>query len=124
MPILPATADKATVEFVVNFCGANLSNYGLRRIYLFGSRASGTPRPTSDHDFYAVVADSAPDGVRTGGTIHDRLYRQLLSESRKAGFGNIDLMISRESGFIEQSAIADTHANSAINNGILVFNEA
>lgn len=123
MTTLPATADKRTVDFVIDFCKKNLSDYGLHRIYLFGSRASGAPRPNSDHDFYAIVADSAPDAVRTSGVIHDRVYRKLLSEARVAGLGSIDLMISRDSGFNEQSAVANTHANSAVNIGIIVFNE-
>ena len=124
MTTLPATADKKTVDFVIDFCKRNLSEYGLHRIYLFGSRVSGTPRLDSDHDFYAIVADSAPDAVRTSGVIHDRVYRKLLFEARVAGLGSIDLMISRNSGFNEQSVIANTHANSAVNNGLIVFNEA
>ncbi|MCF8818947.1 MULTISPECIES: nucleotidyltransferase domain-containing protein [Xanthomonas] len=123
MANFPANADKSTVDFVVDFCERNLAQYGLHRVYLFGSRASGVPRRDSDHDFYAVVADTSPDGVRTGGIIHDGLYRQLLSEARTAGIGKIDLMISRDSGFNEQSAIAGTHANSAVSNGLIVFNE-
>ena len=123
MTTLPATADKRTVDFVIDFCKRNLSDYGLHRIYLFGSRASGTPRPNSDHDFYAIVANSAPDGVCTSGVIHDLVYRQLLSEARAAGVGSIDLMISRDSGFNEQSAISNIHANSAVDKGLIVFNE-
>lgn len=58
---LPATADKKTVDFVVKFCTTNLAEFQLEKIVLMGSRASGNPRTNSDHDFMAIVGDTAPD---------------------------------------------------------------
>ena len=41
-------------------CSGWSAFYHPHAIYLFGSRASGNPRPDSDYDLYVVVPDDTP----------------------------------------------------------------
>ena len=116
---LPSAADLKTVNFVIHFCITNLGAYQLEKIILFGSRANGEPMSNSDHDFMAIVADSAPDEIRTGGTLHAKMFSKLESERRAQGFGPIDLLVTRSRRFYE--AESGTHAFEARTKGVQVF---
>src|SRR3546814_8401170 len=66
--------DKRIVELTHQFCMQHLAQHGYMRLYLIGSRARGTAKPTSDHDFVAVVKDGTPNSLLTGQNT------QLLAE--------------------------------------------
>ena len=72
-----------TFEELRQIVGAIASEYGILKVYLFGSRARGDNRPDSDYDFCIV----APEGMglfkmggilwQTGGSSrHGDRYRQ------------------------------------------------
>ena len=113
-------ADPAIVKFVLAFCRQNLKNYGVNAIYLFGSRARGTQRPNSDHDFLVVVSDNAPPEITTGGTLHSAIFDQLNTARYRAGLGEIDLVILRASFFAARRNEPGTFANAAATEGILL----
>lgn len=93
------------VDAVVQICREHYAPFGLERLYLIGSRAKGTARESSDHDFVLVLADSAPDEVvRDNGS-----YGHLgLSTIRKAvahvnmGCKEPDIVICRLTNFLER----------------------
>lgn len=115
---MPPLADPTTVTFVKNFCQAHLVKYGLSALYLIGSRANGNPRPNSDHDFLAVVSDSAPPEITTGDTLHTKIFNQLNSERTRAGLQGIDLVIQRSSHHATSSQSPGTFANAAATKGM------
>ena len=46
-----------TFEELCQIVGGIALTYGMKRVYLFGSRARGDNRPDSDYDFFVVPAD-------------------------------------------------------------------
>lgn len=98
------------VDAVIQFCRGHYASYGLERLYLIGSRAKGTARENSDHDFVLVLADATPDAVvRDIGS-----YSQLgLSQIRNAvahlnvGCKEPDIVICRLSDFFDRMENAD-----------------
>lgn len=71
----------------------------LVALYLFGSRARGTGRPNSDHDFMAVVEDSVSGAMETGGEDWSRFIVKFNRDRTAAGIGAIDLLIKRKTPF-------------------------
>ena len=84
-------AKKHTFEELHQIVGAIASEYGILKVYLFGSRARGDNRPDSDYDFCIV----APEGTGLfkmgggvlrqtgGGSWHGDRYRQRKSHERR-----------------------------------------
>lgn len=105
--------DPSTVAFVIAFCVKHLTQYGLSRIILFGSRAKGTATLKSDHDFMAIVRDDSPRELSTGGSMHDALYQALCKEQRFLKLGNIDLVISTQGYFASAAQSQGTFAHAA-----------
>ena len=95
--------DPQTAQFAVDFCKAKLGAYELKKVVLFGSRVDRrkTPRSNSDHDVMAVVADTAPDDIRTGGSLHRQIFDALETARKERKLGEIDLMVCRESRFMD-----------------------
>lgn len=118
---LPATACPETVQFVIEYCKENLGQYGLSHLYLFGSRAYGSPRDNSDHDFAAVVSDAAPAEVSTGRAIHTQIFGHLNRERIRAGLKGIDLLIFRQSYFLATADEDGTFAHAAATRGIVLY---
>lgn len=114
---MPLQANSATLSFVVDYCKQHLGTYGFSALYLIGSRAYGTPRPNSDHDFIAVVNDCAPQGVITGGELHLKIFDAFDKARRQAGLSAIDLLITRHSDFQCQVTRMGTFAHAAITKG-------
>ena len=55
-----------TFEELCRIVGAIAAAYGMRRVYLFGSRARGDNREDSDYDFCVVTSDDC-DLFELGG---------------------------------------------------------
>lgn len=97
--------DAKIVQFVINFCQTHLQKYGLESIVLFGSRATGVKKlgkgTFGDHDFLAVVSNSAPDEILTGRAEFYKLYNRLVSELNDCHLGSVDLLVARAERFAE-----------------------
>lgn len=87
--------DENTVELTHQFCIERLGPSGYKRLLLIGSRARGTARPTSDHDFVAVVGDDAPEDVLAGRNV--RLMFEFEQYRDRQGLPKIDLLVATES---------------------------
>lgn len=118
---IPFQADEKTLQFVSEFCAQHLKAYGLKKLYLIGSRAYGTARKGSDHDFIAVVGENSPDEISNGREMHIRIFSALDSRRKEAGLGAIDLLIARQSYFRSQETIEGTFANAAVTKGYVVI---
>lgn len=117
---MPPNADPLILQFVAMYCQKYLANYGFSKLFLIGSRAYGTPRPNSDHDFIAVVSDTAPSEISTGGSLHTTIFSHIESTRRTAGLGAIDLLIARDSHFKAQAICPGSFAYSAVTKGYQV----
>jgi predicted nucleotidyltransferase len=113
--------DNRVLVFFKAFVDSYLGQYGVSDIYLIGSRAYGTPRPDSDHDFFVVVKDSAPIEISTGRELHFRIFNILQSECLKCGVGGVDILISRESDFYSEKDTPGMFAYDAFNRGVLLW---
>lgn len=89
--------DEHTVAVTHEFCTLHLAKYGYHRLYLVGSRARGTAKPSSDHDFVAVVADDAPGEVLTSKGRNDGLLREFFRFRQASGAGRVDLLVGTAS---------------------------
>ena len=58
-PITMGELREYTFEELCQIVGAIVAEYGILKVYLFGSRARGDNRPDSDYDFCIV----APEGM-------------------------------------------------------------
>lgn len=111
--------DKNLAEFVKLYL-LN-TNMGFMTLMLYGSRAKGTNREDSDHDFYAIFDDSAENEIQSGRSIHLQIVEDLRRSLKAHGFSSkIDLQISKQSIFNSLSQDPDTHAFSAAELNIVV----
>lgn len=110
-------ANPKTLSFVEEYCRRNFAIYGFSALYFFGSRAHGNPRSNSDHDFFAVVSDSAPYDINTWGALHTKLLDDLNRARGRAGLNYIDLLIARQTDFQDQSVQMGTYAHTAFTKG-------
>lgn len=81
-------------------------------IYLFGSRARGTPHETSDYDLLVVVSDDTP----SERLAPERIYR-LAREIRVPA----DIVTCRKSGFDQSRDEVGTLSYEAAHSGKLVY---
>src|SRR3546814_6012490 len=84
--------DKRIVELTHQFCMQHLAQHGYMRLYLIGSRARGTAKPTSDHDFVAVVKDGTPNSLLTGQ--NTQLLAEFAAYTSRQGIGKVDLLVA------------------------------
>ncbi|WP_082576743.1 nucleotidyltransferase domain-containing protein [Acidovorax sp. Root70] len=113
-------ADPGTLAFAVNFCIQVLGGYGIKSIYLIGSRANGQPRSNSDHDILVILDDAAPADISLSGTLHSKIFLQLDKARKAQGLGPIDLITMRESRY--QNSKDDPSAFAgAVSGGIRLF---
>jgi predicted nucleotidyltransferase len=87
--------DKRIMKLTHDFCLERLESSGYHRLVLVGSRARGTHRPDSDHDFVAVVDDDAPTDVLIGR--NELLLDDFRQYYKSHGIAKIDLLISNKS---------------------------
>jgi predicted nucleotidyltransferase len=87
--------DDKTVELTHQYCVQRLGQHGYIRLILIGSRARGTDKPTSDHDFVAVVSDEAPGDVLDGR--NTRLQFDFAGYVSDNGLKKVDLFVSTAS---------------------------
>lgn len=114
-------AHQPTLDVAVAFCKRELSRYGLKSIYLIGSRANGQPRPNSDHDLLVVVGDEAPREVGTGQSLGIKLFEDFCRELRCAGVGPVDLIIQREAHHLASKNDKGSFANATLVGGIKIL---
>jgi len=104
-PIHQNGPDDAVLGFTLRFCKSqsDIASHFLA-LYLIGSRAHGTARQDSDHDFLVIVADTAPRSVRTGDEIWTRSILRDLEKTRNlVEIGPIDLLVKHLSDFDSSS---------------------
>ena len=104
--------DQPTIDFVKHFCLTNVK-CGIEALYLIGSQAKGTARPNSDHDFIAVISDTCPQDLATGGIGWTKLYNKLDARRRELGLRPIDLFLKHATSFVSASAGQTAHVNPA-----------
>lgn len=112
--------DPKILKFVKEYCLQYLSGYGILSLYFFGSRVNGVPRLDSDHDFFLVINDGTSHEITTGTSGHMRIFTDLDSRRRAAGLGAIDLLIARNSYFMQESTKRGTFAHAA-KNGVQIL---
>lgn len=123
IPQMPDVADVRTVQFVIEYCCDNLQYYDLKKIYFFGSRATGVLKQGKikfgDHDFMVVVGDTAAEKIRTGTILHSKFYDKYRLAAAAEGIGSVDLLITGASQF--STAVPGTHSFDARSTGIQVY---
>ncbi len=102
---LPKQAIPSVVEAVVKECIEFYTQYELKSLYLIGSRAKGTAKDNSDHDFVVIIGDDAPDEVLqdTGayGNLGVARIRKAVTNVPKSP----DVIVCRESQFLARKDI-------------------
>jgi predicted nucleotidyltransferase len=87
-------------------------NYHPEQIWLFGSRARGDARPTSDWDVFVVVPD---------GTDERALDPRAAWRLQRGSGVYADVIPCRASEFIEDRATVNTLAYIVANEGVLIY---
>ena len=87
-------------------------SYHPEQIWLFGSRARGDARPTSDWDVFVVV----PDGT------DERAFDPRVAWRLQRGSGvYADVIPCRTSEFLDDRATVNTLAYIVANEGVLIY---
>lgn len=110
-------ADPGTLAFAVNFCIQVLGGYGIKSIYLIGSRASGQPRSNSDHDILVILDDAAPTDILSSGSLYSKIIFELDEARNAQGLGPVDLITMRERRYQDSKDDLSTFAG-AVSKGI------
>lgn len=73
-----------------------LEKLGVQAVYIFGSRAQGTPGPLSDYDYAVLLKER---GHTRGDALHEQLY-EIFSEISPRTLENdiIDIVFLRDAG--------------------------
>ena len=87
------------------------SKWHLAQIWLFGSRARGDARPSSDWDLFVVLPDEAPDGD---------FDPQVGWQLQRASGVSADVIACRATDFREDRATPNTLAFDVGREGLLV----
>ena len=85
--------DKKTIELTHQFCCQTRMQYGYQQLYLIGSRARGDYKPTSDHDFVAVLDDDVPREILSC----TKLQFDFAAFTHENGLGKVDLLFATKS---------------------------
>jgi predicted nucleotidyltransferase len=104
-------SDPELVQYFIDFLKGELRDYGLLEIYLVGSRAKGTNSATSDHDFLAILSDTAPQGILTGRALNEEFIFKLIKKSKIWKRGPVDALLYRKSDFENDSKLTGTFAS-------------
>ena len=91
---------------------AIISNTKIEDLFLFGSWASGEPKPNSDLDIYLVIPDSDIDIYDLNAEIRFALYKKLTLP--------LDLVISKKSVF-ERRSKALTLESTIAKQGVRIY---
>jgi len=91
---------------------AIISNTKIEDLFLFGSWASGEPKPNSDLDIYLVIPDSDIDIYDLNAEIRFALYKKLTLP--------LDLVIAKKSVF-ERRSKALTLENTIAKQGVRIY---
>lgn len=94
---------------------AVVEHFKPRRVILFGSRARGDARESSDHDLLIVVDDDIPA---------DKLHWRSLHEARRRYRKAVDIVTYRQSTYEDQADVIGTLPHMAATEGIVVFDRA
>lgn len=110
---LPSTtSSKAESPFLQSIVDKLAEAYRPEAIYLFGSHARKTNGPDSDFDLLVIVEDTA-DRNRRGSQLAYRILRPL----GKA----IDVLIWRQSRFIEECKSKTSLPTTVLQEGVLLY---
>jgi predicted nucleotidyltransferase len=85
----------------------------VERIYLFGSYASGTPRPDSDLDLYVVMPDNT--GVREIDAI--KIIRRAIRDKKTLP---VDVVVGKRNRF-DQRSTAPTIERQIAAEGVVLY---
>jgi len=103
------TTIQAELETIIQ---AITSNTKIEDLFLFGSWASGEPKPNSDLDIYLVIPDSDIDICDLNAEIRFALYKKLTLP--------LDLVISKKSVF-ERRSKALTLESTIAKQGVRIY---
>lgn len=81
-------------------------------VILFGSRARGDARPDSDYDLLVVLDDEVAD---------HKLRWQAPYEARRSFSGAVDIVRCRRSAYEDRREVIGSLANTAAEEGIVVY---
>ena len=104
-------SDRVPVELL----RAVVEHFKPRRVILFGSRARGDARESSDHDLLIVVDDDIPA---------DKLHWRSLHEARRRYRKAVDIVAYRQSTYDDQADVIGTLPHMAAMKGVVVFDRA
>jgi predicted nucleotidyltransferase len=105
------SSDKVPAELLQ----ALIEYFEPRRVILFGSRARGDARESSDHDLLVVVDDDTPA---------DKLHWRSLHEARRRYRKAVDIVAYRQSTYDDQADVIGTLPHIASTEGVVVYDRA
>jgi HEPN domain-containing protein/predicted nucleotidyltransferase len=92
--------------------GGLIQTYNPEQIYLFGSRARGDARESSDYDFMVIVSDDTPDSLRKKSFGSCKVHGQWV---------NCDVKIWRKFSFERQLHLKASMPSTILREGILLY---
>jgi len=105
-------AGRADASVLREICRRIVAAIGPERIYLFGSRAWGTPEPDSDVDVFVIVAHSAQPAYRRAREV----YRCLR------GIGvPVDVVVQTRDEVARAAGVRASLARKVLDEGVLLY---
>jgi len=105
-------------DYITSVKDCILSTVGAdcNKIFLFGSRAYGTPREDSDYDFFVVLDDGADKPI----TVLQSIYSNLAKNQR---YISVDVLANYQSHFDERSKLPAIERTIA-REGVVLYERA
>lgn len=112
-------------ESLINALIEQLQQYdGFIALYLYGSRAKGDHGIDSDHDFFAVFADSVDDIMdylhKDNGILRSKIKKRLRQSNLPTHF---DLLMAKKTKFEESAKEINSHAWQCLVYGIKLYED-
>lgn len=119
-----AHVDPRAIRWFCNYCIQHFPDDKVKKIILFGSRATGyrsrggaVDEKLSDYDFYIVFDDSIPDGFQTTGVEAMNFFNGALSIFKKDFGRDLHILSARSTDFDISAHDLGSYAYQALNQG-------
>ena len=109
-----------TFEELCQIVGAIAAEYGILKVYLFGSRARGDNRPDSDYDFCIV----APKGMNRPDSDYDFciVAPKGMGLFKMGGFyGKLEEALGTEIDIVSERALRDDFSREVLRDRRLLY---